>query len=343
MSVLSLEDNTNAFCCYHLPGTSSINLAILGDKQNAMPLQAYFTAQEFDFYKKNDFQYFPLLNVQSIPLEKAELVLPHLKLGDFNGNEVTKQDFINFVNLAKEEIKKGSYRKVVASRTHFVPYTQLPNFSTAFLKLCKAYPNSFVCFYAHPELGMWITASPELFLKIQGNSIETVSLAGTRSGVAADEPWGYKELDEQEIVSIYQEELWKRVGVKNVEIDGPAVLDLRSIQHLKTSYKGEISDVGIFEKLAFEMHPTPAVGGFPKADSLPFIENNEKYNREMYAGFFGISEGPNQIETYVQLRTARVFDNGILFFAGAGITEGSDAEAEWIETENKCKILSNFL
>src|SRR5690606_30608582 len=192
MAVLSLEDNTNAFCCYHLPGTSSINLAILGDKQNAMPLQAYFTAQEFDFYKKNDFQYFPLLNVQSIPLEKAELVLPHLKLGDFNGNEVTKQDFINFVNLAKEEIKKGSYRKVVASRTHFVPYTQLPNFSTTFLKLCKAYPNSFVCFYAHPELGMWITASPELFLKIQGNSIETVSLAGTRSGVAADEPWGYK-------------------------------------------------------------------------------------------------------------------------------------------------------
>jgi isochorismate synthase len=45
----------------------------------------------------------------------------------------------------------------------------------------------------------------------------------------------------------------------------------------------------------------------------------------------------------VNLRTVRFKDDKALFYAGAGITEGSDAQKEWIETELKCDTLLRII
>lgn len=340
-----LSNSELSFCWYRLPESNSICLASLGVKSSEIPHGPYFTAQSFNFYKSPEFQYFPLLNSTYFDIHSAPetFPLPLFSLNEFLGEATLKADFIQFVNASKHIFKHSSIRKIVASRTHFMTYEKVPDLYTSFLKLCEAYPHSFICLYAHPETGMWLSASPELFIKMENTSIKTVSLAGTRNKLETDTEWGEKELEEQAIVSRYQEKLWQDLGIFDVEIDGPKNLDLKTIQHLITSYTGKVKNTSVYSKMAFEMHPTPAVGGFPKADSLRFIEENEKHDREMYAGFFGIGNGVDKIETYVQLRTARIYENGILYYAGAGITEGSDAELEWIETENKCKILSNFL
>lgn len=335
----------HAFCWFRLPETNEIVCADLGEKVSIRPDQKFFTIQSFDFYKTKRFSYFPLKRIQRISIETPEF-LPEFdfsKLTAFKGVSVLKSDFLNFVEQAKISIESKIFDKVVAAKNYFDQRASFNDLRISFVELCKAYPQSFICLYNTAESGCWLTASPEMFLRLRGNKIETVSLAGTRSNVLGNEAWGEKELDEQNIVSVYQEEVWKNAGVEDIKISGPHILELKSLQHLKTDYSGSVKDESVYENLALAMHPTPAVGGFPKEESLSFIEKFESFQRDMYAGFFGVGEGTNQLDTFVKLRTAKLYSNGYLFYAGAGITEGSIAEDEWMETDNKCKILSNYL
>ena len=336
------HNEEGAFCRYKLPGDTHYYVAELGMPSPHMPSVKYFTAQAFDFWKDPQFLYFPILEEKKYRITEVGEWPIVSKLGNYTDSRQTKENFISFVEEARNQIALQGFRKVVAARTLFEVYKQNLNWNQVFCRLAEAYPNSFICMYYSAATGCWITATPELFLQKNGNRIESMSLAGTRKMNESEQEWGAKELDEQALVSTYINEVWKNFGLSNIRAEGPVSLNLQSIQHLKTVFYADLPEELSIEKLAAELHPTPAVGGLPKEISLQFIEEKESFKREMYAGFLGIGEGQN-LQTFVQLRTARIYDNGILYFAGAGITQGSDPNKEWVETENKCKILSAFL
>jgi isochorismate synthase len=45
----------------------------------------------------------------------------------------------------------------------------------------------------------------------------------------------------------------------------------------------------------------------------------------------------------VNLRTVEIKGNRAIFYAGCGITEDSDPEKEWQETQMKCQTLQRIL
>ena len=90
--------------------------------------------------------------------------------------------------------------------------------------------------------------------------------------------------------------------------------------------------------LAKKLHPTPAVGGLPQQKAINFIRERENFDRQFYAGFFGI-ETDNSARFYVNLRSMQLFKNGLVLYAGGGITAQSNPEAEWEETERKLQTL----
>ena len=101
--------------------------------------------------------------------------------------------------------------------------------------------------------------------------------------------------------------------------------------------------------LVLLLHPTPAVGGLPKTNAISFINENENYNREFYAGYLGEMNYYNNSESdlYVNLRCMKIQKNKDNFeanlYIGCGITKDSIPENEWFETVNKAMTLKNVI
>jgi isochorismate synthase len=89
--------------------------------------------------------------------------------------------------------------------------------------------------------------------------------------------------------------------------------------------------------LAGLLHPTPAVGGLPRAEALAAIAALEGFDRGLYAGPVGWVDANGDGEWAVALRGAHLDGPRARLVAGAGIVAGSDPDAEWAETEAKLR------
>ena len=82
------------------------------------------------------------------------------------------------------------------------------------------------------------------------------------------------------------------------------------------------------------MHPTPAVGGFPKEAAFMEIGKRETFDRGWYAAPIGYIS-PNQSHHLVAIRSALIEEDAIRLFAGTGLVNGSTPPREWDELEHK--------
>jgi isochorismate synthase len=81
----------------------------------------------------------------------------------------------------------------------------------------------------------------------------------------------------------------------------------------------------------------------PRKEALAFLQTHEGFDRSFYAGFLGPVNIDGATSIYVNLRTASLQEGEALLYAGAGVTEDSDPEKEWEETEMKCEIIGKFI
>lgn len=87
------------------------------------------------------------------------------------------------------------------------------------------------------------------------------------------------------------------------------------------------------------LHPTPAVGGFPREAALREIAALEPFDRGWYAGPIGWV-GKDAAEFAVAIRSGLVAGDRVNLYSGAGIVPGSSPDKEWEEIENK---IGNFI
>ncbi|MEC4727576.1 isochorismate synthase [Shewanella sp. D64] len=122
----------------------------------------------------------------------------------------------------------------------------------------------------------------------------------------------------------------------------PKVFKLSHIQHLHRSIRAELKPgIDDFQVLQ-ALHPTPAVGGLPREPAMSFIRQSEGYARGWYAGACGYFN-KHESEFAVAIRSALIEPGRINLFAGAGIVSGSEADAEWVELENKLTTILSIL
>jgi isochorismate synthase len=254
----------------------------------------------------------------------------------------SESHFQIIVNKAKQlmNAKDAPFKKVVLANQKFIAYKE--NYVTLFLKLCEQYPNAF-CYLCYSNLfGAWIGASPELLIE-QINPIQfrTVSLAGTLTSKIA--VWSAKERNEQQLVTDFIANKLTQSNF-NYELSEQNEIKVGILKHLISEFNITPSNAAAqnLTQLVSILHPTPAVAGLPRENALSFIAMNEGFERNLYAGFFGIITD-NYARINVNLRCAQLFSNGLLLYAGAGITADSDAQLEWQETQNKMKVSASLL
>jgi len=257
-------------------------------------------------------------------------------------DQLTKSQHIEIIEASLRSLKDNLLQKVVISRKEEITIDKVTPL-LYFKKILALYPNTFCYCWYHPEIGMWLGATPETLVKLEANRFETMALAGTMPFTGSLEVnWGAKEREEQQYVvdSILNElkEVTTTItkGTTQTQRAG-------SLLHLKTPISGELNSVQGIQALIELLHPTPAVCGLPKNKSKAYILKNEAYDRKYYTGFLGNVDPEYTSHLFVNLRCMELEGNNIHIYAGGGLTALSDAEKEWEETRNKSQIMKRVL
>ncbi len=254
-----------------------------------------------------------------------------------------KEFHLDLVNKALASIKNGALKKVVVSRK-LISETKKDPFNL-FEALLNYYPEAFKYLWYHPKVGMWLGATPETLLKIHGAVLTTTSLAGTLPVKSNQAPqWSSKEVEEQQLVTDY---IVDALSDKLIDINVTKSTSVKAgnLWHLKSLITGSLPKELGLKGIIDALHPTPAVCGMPKIAAMEFLIANENYNREFYTGFLGELNLGISKKTHlcVNLRSMKLEDSKASIFIGGGITEGSIAEGEWLETRHKSKTMLSLL
>ena len=247
----------------------------------------------------------------------------------------THDAHLQAVRDALDAIESGAIEKVVLSN-HLTVEAPGLEAEAIVRRLSQAHPDSFSWLVRHPAIGTWFGSSPEPLVQGQWPELNTACLAGTRmahTGAQSD-PWTDKERHEQQLVTDSVLTALSECGCTNISQGERMTVRYGPIEHLRTmvSFKAN----GALSDIMGALHPTPAVGGTPRATALDYIDQLEQHDRAYYTGWVGLEDGDN-IAYFVNLRCGCLEGDQLTAFAGGGITAGSDPEAEWQETRNKLR------
>ena len=252
------------------------------------------------------------------------------------------------IEQALRDFRQTSLEKVVLARKAVFGFAETLDPVSLLARLQEATPGCFH-FYFQPEVGTaFVGASPERILRRQGTTLASEAVAGTRPRGASTR--ADAELLEELLGSDKEqrEHAYVRESIQQtlasfsetLRADAlPSEMKLARGRHLYSRFQGTLHpDVRTMDVLR-ALHPTPAVGGYPKAEALQAIRQLEKFDRGWYAGPVGWI-GPEAAEFAVAIRSGLVQPERLSLFSGAGIVDGSVPEAEWQEIEHK---ISDFL
>ena len=287
-----------------------------------------------------------------LPLNVSDVVVDTFTETDFHWSkdielQVDKVAKINFEKLVQDgidAIRENHFKKVVLSRTEVMELQV--DVIAVFQKFLAHYPSAFVyCFY-HPQMGLWMGATPEQFIKIKGNHLSTVALAGTQL-FKEQLVWESKEREEQQFVTEF---IAKSLvdDALDITVSEPRTVQAGNLAHLKTDIAATITKEKV-EAIIQKLHPTPAVCGLPKESARQFILQNEGYNRDFYTGFLGelnvdfTNFGKENSDLFVNLRCMKVANNQVNVYVGCGITRDSNPEKEFMETLHKSLTVKRVL
>ncbi len=189
------------------------------------------------------------------------------------------------------------------------------------------------------------TASPELYLRRSGRTVISGPIKGT-GRTAAD----LQEKDHAEnvmIVDLVRNDLGRVCASGSVTV--PVLCSVEphpGLVHLVSTVRGELAPGAGWPELLRDTFPPGSVTGAPKLSALRIIRELERAPRGPYCGGIGwVDADRGTGELAVGIRTFWIErdapdDTPLLRFGtGAGITWGSDPEAEWAETELKASRL----
>jgi len=275
-------------------------------------------------------------------------VLPTIPRSDenFENGVTSRREFIHQVEEIINAIKENKFEKAVLSRIKVVERKYRSKLTEIFHLLSSSYPNAFV-YLLNVNEQVWIGATPEPLICSDKNELETVSLAGTREyndGNLNLHKWSQKEKVEQELVTHYIENTLSSLNINFLQKKGPYTNKAGNLIHLRTDFTIDIHQLnGRLGELIKELHPTSAVCGYPKKESMEFILNLENHNRRFYSGFLGPVNLDERLLLFVNLRCMQVMDDRLILHVGAGITADSVPEDEWDETEIKADTLLSII
>jgi menaquinone-specific isochorismate synthase len=264
------------------------------------------------------------------------------------GGDADSPDYRQAVERALAAIRQGTFEKIVLARRLRLradtPWQPLDALS----RLRERFPGCHAFSFGLGGGRSFIGASPESLVSYHNGVVETEAIAGSiarGANALEDAQLGHqlfasaKDAHEHACV---RDSIMRRlaaIGLKGEAASAPRLLALANIQHLVTPIHAKGRAGLHLLDLAETLHPTPAVGGTPRAPALACLREMEGFERGLYAGLVGRFDANGEGSLLVGIRSALIEGCDAELYAGAGVVEGSFPELEWGETEMKLRAL----
>jgi len=279
-------------------------------------------------------------------LEKYQTQQPSdIKIGTFSSN-FNQETFEQRVESVKEYIAAGDIYQVNLSQ-RFSTTVSANSLFPLYQSLRKQSPAPMSAYLKLEEIEL-LSASPETFLSMQDNSIETRPIKGTRprSGIAKDDAIAATELLNSEkenaeltmITDLLRNDIGQVCEYGSVNVPTLNQLEeLEHVYHLISTVQGTLrKDCSHLQALA-ACSPGGSITGAPKIRAMEIIEELETVPRGLYTGSIGYFSPNGNSQFSIIIRTLIRDSNELHYHVGAGIVADSDPTAEYIETLDKAK------
>ncbi|MFD2913812.1 anthranilate synthase component I [Jeotgalibacillus terrae] len=341
------------------------NIGQTPDDQLAMPdthLMFYSTIISYD-HKKHEitvFKFDPERKMSHSALEsKIDEVISQI----FDFSSITPQPdqtevlqyesnmdrklYEKYVEEAKEYIRAGDIFQVVLSQRLSAPFNGSP--FSFYRNLRKDNPSPYM-FYIDFEDYIVLGASPESLIKVDGSTVTTNPIAGTRKrGRTEQEDISLAEellSDEKEcaehkmLVDLGRNDLGRVCETGSISLSKFMVIErYQHVMHIVSEVKGTLkSEIDPLDALVAAL-PAGTVSGAPKIRAMQLINQFEPVKRGVYAGAVGYAGFNGSMDFALAIRTMVIKDQTAHVQAGAGIVYDSIPENEYEETINKAKSL----
>ncbi|MYZ09926.1 anthranilate synthase component I family protein [Streptomyces sp. SID2999] len=249
--------------------------------------------------------------------------------------------YTSAVRRIREHIAAGDVYQANLCRVLSAPVGPDADVDALTALLARGNPAPYAGTVRLPEHGVEIaTASPELYLRRTGRTVESGPIKGT-GRTEAD----LLEKDHAEnvmIVDLVRNDLGRVCATGSVTVPELCATEKHpGLVHLVSTVRGELSEGTGWPELLAATFPPGSVTGAPKASALEIIAALETAPRGPYCGGIGwVDADRGTAELAVGIRTFWIDRSSggtaaLRFGTGAGITWGSDPFAEWRETELK--------
>jgi isochorismate synthase len=255
----------------------------------------------------------------------------------------------DLVRLAREAIRHGDAEKIVLARAMTLAGTFSPERTLGELR--RVHPGC-TLFAVRQGASCFLGATPEGLVRRQGRTVAVSALAGTAgrgatpdedARLAADLLASHKDQEEHAVVVRMIRESLAPVCDQISVPPEPVVLRLRTVQHLSTPITGHLHGDTCILSLVRRLHPTPAVGGFPREAALRFLRRHEGLDRGWYAGAIGWVNHAGDGDFVVAIRSTLLLPKAAVLFAGCGVMADSDPASEYAESCLKLDSIRCFL
>ena len=283
-------------------------------------------------------------------LRRAPIVAPaeNMPLEGWTSN-FTRVSYELMVREVIERILSGDIFQANVAQRFEAPVAQDFDHFGFYRRLRTLNPAPFSAYLDHEDF-IIASASPERFLKVEEDRVETRPIKGTRRRFndAVLDALHARALTESRkdraenvmIVDLLRNDLSKVCLPGSVQVPQLCGLEtFASVHHLVSSVVGRLREgQGAADVLAAAF-PGGSVTGAPKVRAMEIITEMEGHARGPYCGAIGYIGFDGTMDTNIVIRTAS-FRGGICVVqAGGGIVTASDPAAEYDETLDKARAM----
>lgn len=263
----------------------------------------------------------------------------------------TRPAYLEAVEKARQYIIDGDIFEVNLSQRFETDLVMPP--LELYRRLRKLNPAPFAAYLNFDEVTI-VSASPERFLRLQGDKVQTRPIKGTRPrGCTPDEDKRLAEeltasaKDRAEnvmIVDLERNDLGRVCRYGTVKVTELATLEtFPTVFHLTSTVEGQLrADAGRIDLLKATF-PGGSITGAPKVRAMEIIDELEPTRRSVYTGGIGYLSFNGDLDLNIVIRTFLVKDGRAYFQVGGAVVYDSDPAAEYQETLDKARALIEAL
>jgi para-aminobenzoate synthetase component 1 len=284
----------------------------------------------------------------SLPEQKTRQ--PFRLDGEIESN-LSKEQYAAAFSRIKEYIRNGDCYQVNLAQRFSATVSGDP--WLAYCSLRQINPAPFGSYLNLPD-GEILGCSPERFLKVTGDEVETKPIKGTRP--RAEDPAADRQLAEElansakdrsenlMIVDLLRNDLGKSCEPGSIHVPSMfAVESFATVHHLVSTIKGRLAADKDAVALLRGCFPGGSITGTPKVRAMEIIEELEPNRRGIYCGSIGYFGFDGSMDSSITIRTMLHQDGDIYFSVGGGIVADSEMADEYQETLDKAAATLEML